>query len=179
MRNGGDETGHARSAPRVLDGRCLGVAVESGVRQIAGEIPADPLPLREVAEEIRLRKAAHPHRPLDSLAAPSEGEAPIPLTRDRYASKVEFRRPDAVHLHLARADSSPLLQGRQVHIGKADGALDLPHLVAGEENHGAVGFDPVDGAARTPAIGGRIGEEVHHLELIAVVPKICHPGNLT
>ena len=160
--------------------KCLGVLVDIaadrrdpirwvdslGVRVGGGDRAAKPVRqsridfagLGEPIECLRLVEAAHLHRPFHRLAVAIEREA-IALPRDRNDAKVDLGRVAAVDRDLVRAHGLSLLEGGEIEEGKAHGALDLVHPLAGEEGHRRMGVDPLD---LVSAMRRRIAQESEH-----------------
>jgi hypothetical protein len=111
-----------------------------------------------------LLEAAHVHRPFDDLAAASELKPAAMGTRYWDAFQVDVRGKPAVHLELAHAGNTALLEGREVQIGKANRPLDLPGFGASQKDQADVSLTPLH--ATVQRIRRRIGQEGDDLGLI-------------
>jgi hypothetical protein len=105
------------------------------------------------------------HDPLDDLAIAAELQPAVAPARDWRASEIDLGREAPIDRHLPLADGLALLQRREVHVGKAHGALDLPGLLTGEEHQGAARLEPLD-AIRPRWIGRRVAQKGNHLSLV-------------
>jgi hypothetical protein len=135
------------------------------IGEIRGQSRRNRPRLHHMAQQGRLIETAHAHGPLDDLPIAAEHQPAVTRARDGRASEIDLRREPPVDYHLAQADGLALLQGREVHVGKAHRALDLPGLLAGQKHQGAVGLEPLD-AIRPRWIGRGVAQEGNHLSLI-------------
>jgi hypothetical protein len=122
-------------------GRSGPMALEHDIRESDGQIARDGPRASDVAQQPCLVEAAHAHGPLDDLTAAAELQAAIRCARDWRQAEVDVGCKPPVDLHLACAGRSAPLKRREVHVGKAHCALDLPGLFADEEHERAMRFE--------------------------------------
>lgn len=94
---------------------------------------------RQGVEQVRLREPPHLDHGVDEAPGPVEGQAPVRSARDPPGAEVERGCRAAVEHDLGLAGGEAPLGGREVEIGEADGALELEHAAAGQEEPGDVG----------------------------------------
>ena len=146
-------------------GLCCPMAFVHDVGEIRSQSRRDWPRLHRMAQQGSLIEAAHAHGPLDDLAIAAELQPAVARARDRCASEIDFGRKAPIDVDLPQTDGLALLQGREVHVGEAYRALDLPGLIAREEDQGAVCLEPLD-AIRLRRIGRRVAQEGNHLSLV-------------
>ena len=156
----------ARSGDRG-DTRSTTMAVEHGIGDGLGQVRVDSSRRSDAAQQRRLVEAAHVHRPFDDLAVAAERERAVGRAGDRHAAEIDLGREPTVDLHLARAGRPALLERGEVHVGKANRALDLPGVLAGEEHQVAVRLQAID--LRHVGVGRRVGQERDDGRLVSVL----------
>ena len=164
----GDDGGEARSpAPSRLR-RLRAVKTRHDPGQTAHQRQVEGSPRRQRVELRPRRKAAHLDDPVEGLVRADRGlgdqgeRAAAP--HDRGHAEIKRGRGPAIDREFGAAHLPSAPDGREIHVGKSDGALELVGALAGEEDHRAVG---VDAARHGPAMQGRVGQEREDLVLRA------------
>src|SRR5690606_39219527 len=130
-RDGTDEVADALGAACIICGLCRRMAFERGIGQAASQFSVDTTCICDASQQVGLSEPAHPHRPFHRLPFAIESEPAVTFSGYGNAAEINLWRPSAVDLDLALANGAPLLQRRQIHVGKAHGALNLPRLITG------------------------------------------------
>ena len=145
------------------------------------------MPLRHAVEQRVVREALHRHQPVDRLPASFAGiqEQPsVGAAAECHHLPVERGRGAAVDRQFRQTGGVALVQRRIVQIGIAHRALQLQRPVAGQENQGGMGVDPLH---RQTAMAARIAQEGDRLLLSMVLRQAglpvgggrCHDGMVT
>ncbi len=137
-RDGTDEVTDALGAAWIICGLSRRVAFERGIGQAASQFSVDTTCICDASQQVGLSEPAHPHRPFHRLPFAIECEPAVTFSGYGNAAEINLRRPLAIDLDLALAHGVPLLQRRQIHVGKAHGTLDFPGLIAREKHDRAV-----------------------------------------
>jgi hypothetical protein len=134
-----------------------------GIRKLGHEGAGQPALLGHSIEKVGLVEPPHDHGPFDGLAIASQGEAR--LARAGYCEGVQIKagRGAAIECDFPLAGPFPVGEGREIHVGKLHGALDLVSAGACQENHGTV---RVEAFHRLAAVGGRVLQERRDLTLV-------------
>ena len=114
------------------------------------------------------------HRPFDDFAVFAAKMQASRVAPHRHGAEIKLRRIAAVDGNFVFTGRAALFEAREIHEGKANGALHLMDLGAGEKNHGAMRVDALDphravfpatvGLSRK-SIACRIGEKGEDLGL--------------
>ncbi len=135
-----------------------------------GEVPEDVRrQITAIGDEIERLGLVEPlemNRPLDRFAVAAEGEATGGITGDRDHTSIKVGGIEPIDGDLGLAGGAALGQRRQVHEGKADGALDLVDVRPGEEDGRGVGVDAFDRCRQ--AVRRRVGEEAEDRLLVSI-----------
>ena len=118
--------------------------------------------IRDVAQKIALREAAHVQDDFDRLAIAAEGQLAIVRTRNALEAEIDVRCCRSIDLQLARKGRLPLRQRREVEIGEVHVLLDLEGILAREKNARGMGLDHVH-ALGPDRIRSSIGQETRDL----------------
>ena len=98
-------------------------------------------PRGQAIEQRVLVEARHLDHPLHRLARAAQRERSVTLAGNGDHSVVERRRRAPVDAHLRLAQLPAAIRVAEVQVVVADGALELPGAVAGEEHDRRVGLD--------------------------------------
>ena len=147
------------------------VQVDDRPGQLLDHAVADGVAAGEMVERHHRIEAAHAHGIVDGRAIAAEREPAGRLAGDGDDVEVDVGRRALVQLDLARAGPAPLLQRREVHERIAHRALDLVGEIAGEDDDGAMGVDPLNvdvGRIADRSVGLGIEKERENGLLISV-----------
>ena len=106
-------------------------------------------------EQILLAEAFHHDEPIDRFSLAADLEA-VAGTGHRLDGEIDLGRRPAVQLQLALASLVAQGDGREIEEVELHGFLQFVRPLAGEEDMGNMGVDPLD---RRAAMSLRIGEK--------------------
>ena len=133
---GGVQPFESRRRMVVEGGDGVGQVVDDPRREAAGR--------GEFAEQPVLCEARHDQHPLHRLTRSIERQTAFAIAGDGNHFAVKRRCRPRIQRQFPFAGPPPFLQGREIHVGVAYGALDLVGPLAGQEHQGAVGLDALD-----------------------------------
>ena len=141
-------------------GLLAGQLLPQGAYQGAIQLPAGG----DIAEQLALVEAPHPHRVIDDGAATVQ-RWPVGFAGDRHHRLVQFGGEAPVEGQLLLAEEAASFQGGKIQEAEIQGFLDLVGKLPGEDDPGNVGFPQ----HRSLFAGGDEGRTVHQSQDAGVI----------